>query len=241
MEGLILIEQDEHRQLSLQQTQRGRLVVFDFDGTSISANSPVKLVKYLTMKGMLGPTYVARIIAWAVAYALHIPQNEAWVRGLVFSAFEGWKKEKADAFLRDFYDEEIEPLFRPVADQMMMAHMAKGDTVVVISATFEPIILRAMEKHAFKNQVSVCMVVDQKGCYTRQVDGTPVEGEEKVRCVERFGNQMFGEGNWDLVCAYADHYSDIPLLEMAQHPIAVSPGPALAREAKKRGWEILDW
>lgn len=220
---------------------RGRLVVFDFDGTSIAGSSPVTLVKYLTRKRMLGPTYIARIIAWGFAYAWHIPQNEAWVRGLVFSAFEGKPKEQVDAFLREFYDKEIEPLYRPIADKTMRQHIDKGDTVVVISATFEPIVLRAMEKHAFEHQVSVCMAVDEKGCYTRQVIGAPVEGEEKVRCVERFGNQMFGEGNWELAYAYADHYSDIPLLEMAKHAIAVSPGPVLAREAKRRGWEIVEW
>ena len=163
------------------------------------------------------------------------------MRGLVFSAFEGMPKEKADQVLRDFYDEKIERIWRPIAEQTMRKHMDAGDTVVVISATFEPIILRAMENHVFENQLSVKMRVDDNGCYTRNVLGVPVEGEEKVRCVERFGNQMFGEGNWELAYAYADHYSDIPLLEIAQHPYAVSPGPALAREAKKRGWDILDW
>ena len=54
-------------------------------------------------------------------------------------------------------------------------------------------------------------------------------------------NELFGEGNWDLTYAYADHYSDIPLLEFSQHPIAVSPGPALERYAKKRNWHIVEW
>ena len=220
---------------------RGRLVVFDFDGTSISGNSPVALVKHLAAKQMLGPTYLLRIAAWGVAYAWHLPQNEEWVRGLVFSAFEGMPKEKVDAFLSDFYDEQIEPLYRPQADEAMRRHAEQGDTVMVVSATFEPIILRAMEKHAFSNQVSVRMEVDGNGCYTRRVLGKAVEGEEKVRRVKSFADAMFGEGNWDLVCAYADHYSDIPLLETAQHPVAVSPGPALARHAKRRKWDIVDW
>ena len=220
---------------------RGRLVVFDFDGTSIEGNSPVILVRYLALKGMLGPTYVLRILAWAVAYAWHLPQNEAWVRGLVFSAFEGKPKEEVDAFLRDFYDKEIERIFRPKAEKVMREHIASGDTVVIVSATFEPIVLRAMEKHSFEYAVAVRMMVDENGCYTRTVDGTPIEGEEKVRRVRKFGDEMFGPENWDLVRAYADHYSDIPLLEMAQEPIAVSPSPALSREAKKRGWKIENW
>lgn len=221
--------------------EKGRVVVFDFDGTSISGNSPVALVKYLSARKMLRPTILLRLAAWGIAYAWHLPQSEEWARGLVFSAFEGKPKEKVDAFLHEFYDEQIETLYRPQADEAMRRHAEQGDTVVVISATFEPIILRAMEKHAFSRQISVRMMVDENGCYTRKVQGRAVEGEEKVRRVKKFGNELFGEGNWDLTYAYADHYSDIPLLEFSQHPIAVSPGPALERYAKKRNWHIVEW
>lgn len=221
--------------------ERGRVVVFDFDGTCIDGNSPVILVKHLTAKGMLSPRFVLGLIGWGIAYAWHLPQDEANARSMVFSAFEGQPVAKVDAFLRKFYDEKIERIFRPIAEKTMREHIAAGDTVVVVSATFEPIIKRAMEKHAFENQVSVKMIVDENGCYTRKVDGIPVEGVEKIERVKRFANARFGEGNWDLVCAYADHYSDIPLMEYAQKCFAVSPGPALRREAKKRGWDILDW
>lgn len=220
---------------------RGQLAVFDFDGTSISGNSPVMLVKYLAKKGMLGPTFLFRIAMWGIAYAWHLPQNEEWARGLVFSAFEGMPKEKADAFLSEFYDKEVEPLYRARADEMMRYHADLGHTVVIVSASFEPIILRAMEKHAFSRQVSVQMEVDANGCYTRRVVGKAVEGEEKVRRVETLGDSLFGAGNWDVAYAYADHYSDIPLLEKAQHPVAVCPGPALAKHAKKQNWEIVEW
>ena len=221
--------------------QRGQLVVFDFDGTSIAGNSPVTLVKYLAKRKMLGPSYLLRIAAWGIAYAWHLPQNEEWARGLVFSAFEGMEQKKVDSFLHTFYDEKIEPLYREQADATMQQHIDQGDTVVVVSATFEPIILRAMEKHAFSHQISVRMKVDENGRYTRQVLGRAVEGEEKVRRVQKFGNDLFGEGNWDITCAYADHYSDIPLLEAAQHPVAVSPGPALEKHAKRCGWDIVTW
>jgi HAD superfamily hydrolase (TIGR01490 family) len=38
---------------------------------------------------------------------------------------------------------------------------------------------------------------------------------------------------------YSDSYTDLPLLELCGHPVAVNPDRFLAREAKKRGWEIL--
>ena len=66
-----------------------RLAAFDFDGTSLDGNSPVMLVKHLAKLRMLNPTVLLRIGLWAAAYKLRLPQNEAWVRGLVFRAFAG--------------------------------------------------------------------------------------------------------------------------------------------------------
>ncbi|MFR1641075.1 MAG: HAD-IB family hydrolase, partial [Eggerthellaceae bacterium] len=68
---------------------RVRLAVFDFDGTSIAGNSPVLLVQHLMRRKMLKKRVIFRILLWAAAYKLRLPQNESWVRGLVFTAFEG--------------------------------------------------------------------------------------------------------------------------------------------------------
>ena len=215
---------------------KARLAVFDFDGTSIAGNSPVLLVSHLLSRKMLKKRVVFRILLWAAAYKLRLPQNEAAVRGLVFTAFEGKPAAEVDAFLAEFYDERIAPLFRPEADAAMRAHAEAGDTVVVISATFEPIILRAMEHHPFDNQISTRMSVATDGTYTRAVEGLPVEGEEKLAAVRRFG-----PGNWELAYAYGDHHSDRAVLSAAEHPRAVSPDRPLARTAREKGWEILDW
>ena len=134
-----------------------RLAVFDFDGTSIEGNSPVLLVQHLMERGMLRKRVIFRILLWAAAYKLRLPQNESKVRSLVFTAFEGRSADEVDRFLADFYDERIALLFRPEADAAMRAHAAAGDTVVVISATFEPIILPVSYTHldVYKRQDEV--------------------------------------------------------------------------------------
>ena len=82
---------------------------------------------------------------------------------------------------------------------------------------------------------------DENGCYTREVDGLPVEGEEKVHAIRRFADATFGEGNWHITDSYGDHHSDIPMLEMADSPHAVTPDNPLERHAKSVGWPILNW
>ncbi len=39
-------------------------------------------------------------------------------------------------------------------------------------------------------------------------------------------------------CCYADHHSDVPLLEMFGYPVCVNPSGELRRIAQNRGWQI---
>ena len=133
---------------------KARLAVFDFDGTSIAGNSPVLLVSHLLSRKMLKKRVVFRILLWAAAYKLRLPQNEAAVRGLVFTAFEGKPAAEVDAFLAEFYDERIAPLFRPEADAAMSARaecvmLNKGPHIVKAVAALTDILFR-MKQHQYK-------------------------------------------------------------------------------------------
>lgn len=218
-----------------------RLAVFDFDGTSLRGDSPVLLVRYLFRHNLLDFRTLSKIILWALAYKFRLPQNESWVRGLVFSAFEGWPKEKVDEFLANFYDEKVAPRFREEADRTMRLHADAGDVVIVVSATFEPILIQAQKQHPFDYQVSTKMRVLDNDTYSREVDGACVEGDEKLIALTDFANKTFGEGNWVITSAYGDHHSDRAILSAAEQAYAVDPDRPLKRTARKMGWPILHW
>ena len=218
-----------------------KLAVYDFDGTCISGNSPVMLVRYLILRRRLDPWAATRIALWAVAYKLRLPQNESWVRWLVFKAFEGISQEEVDSYLANFYEDVVAKRYRPEADESMRQVADLGCLVVVVSASWQAIIDQAAKSHPFDVGISTRMLVDCEGNYTRFVDGLPVEGEEKVRVVRRFADERFGRGNWVVEYAFGDHHSDVPLLKMAKHPCAVTPDNPLGRLARRMNWEVLDW
>lgn len=218
-----------------------RVAVFDFDGTSIEGSSPSWLVNRLIFTHKISPLTSLKIGFWGIAYKWHLPQSEAWVRGQVFKAFEGKPKAEVDRYLMDFYDEWIAKRFRPEADRTMQERADEGCEVVVVSATFEPIVLRAMEMHPFTHQISTRMKVAEDGTYTREVEGRCIEGEEKIVALKHWCDGRFGEDGWEIAYAYGDHHSDEPLLAAAKHPFAVSPNSGMEKIAKTRNWPILDW
>ena len=224
-----------------QRADKVQVAIFDFDDTSIEGSSPSWLVSRLIFEHKISPLTSAKIALWGVAYKWRLPQNESWVRGQVFRAFEGKPKEEVDAYLVNLYDNYIEKRFRPQADAAMRRCAEEGCEVIVASASFEPIVVRAMERHPFQHQISTRMRVAPDGTYTRQVEGKPIEGDEKMAAIKHWCDGHYGEGNWEIAYAYSDHHSDAPLLAAAEHPFAVTPNTAMKKIAKRNGWPILDW
>ena len=218
-----------------------RVAVYDFDNTSLDCSSTVRLVFYLLRSSYLSLGTSLKIGFWGIAYKLRLPQNESWVRGQVFKAFEGRPKARVDQFLSKYYDEVLEKHFRPAAHASMHKYMADGVDVLMVSASFEPLVLRAMQRHGFTGQVSTRMKVAPDGTYTREVDGLPVEGAEKIEAIKRWCNEQYGEGQWKIVAAFGDHHSDEAMLACAEQSFAVNPNSLLEKIAKERGWTILDW
>jgi HAD superfamily hydrolase (TIGR01490 family) len=78
-------------------------------------------------------------------------------------------------------------------------------------------------------------VVD--GVFTGRPTGLFIYGAEKAAAIEELARR---EGI-DLAASYAysDSASDLPMLRLVGHPVAVNPDSELARAAREHGWEIL--
>jgi phosphoserine phosphatase len=111
----------------------------------------------------------------------------------------------------------------------LKSHAAQGAQVYIASSVIEPII------EPFARRIGA------------QTIGTPVEyvnGNVRVagelvaqeRKIEQVLSRL-GVARVDF--AYGDTVQDVPLLEHADHPVAVYPDAALKAIAIARGWEIL--
>ena len=111
---------------------------------------------------------------------------------------------------------------------------------ILASASFKPMTDAVVEELGFEGQVSTVME-ERNGVYTSRVVGEPVQGMEKLRQLQGYCDGRFGVGNWVLERAYSDHYSDIPMLQAAQHAVVTDPDGVLKKVARVHGWEVVDW
>lgn len=138
--------------------------------------------------------------------------------------------------LRDeFVVEKIHPFITNAARELVEYHRARGDTLVVITATSDfvtrPIADLFGIEHLIATEVEL---VD--GAFTGRIVGVPCFREGKVTKLREWMARTGGdlEGSW----FYSDSRNDLPLLEQVDHPVAVNPDAVLEQEARRRNWPI---
>jgi HAD superfamily hydrolase (TIGR01490 family) len=217
-----------------------RVVAFDFDGTLLEGHSPVRMIRRLVRRGVIPYGTAFKALWWGVRYKLRIPVEQEEVREYIFQSFSHFPAAEADALMADFYREDLRHRLRPRALEAIGKHQAAGEVVVLVSASFAPI-LREVSRDvgAYRFICTQMEVVD--GYYTGNVTGQPPEGEQKAIQLSSWADGEFAAGGWVLARSYGDHRSDEPLLRTAGEAVAVNPDIGLERVAKREGWHIVDW
>jgi len=75
------------------------------------------------------------------------------------------------------------------------------------------------------------------GRFTGRLDGPFIYGPGKAQAIEKLASDRGYD--LDLSYAYSDSISDLPMMEVVGHPVAVNPDSELAAVAHDRGWPIV--
>lgn len=112
----------------------------------------------------------------------------------------------------------------------LMKHREEGASIYIASSYFEP----------FLEQFAGRIGAQAIGTPVELVDGELRMTSEKMVADEQKLEQVLSRLGVDRVdVAYGDTVLDVPLLEHADHPVAVYPEAKLKVIAQQRGWEII--
>lgn len=135
-----------------------------------------------------------------------------------------------------FIQDIIKPLLLESAQQLVDKHRAKGDTLLVITATNRFVTEPIVQLYGITNLLATTPeLVDGK--YTGGFIDIPCFQDGKVKLLEAWlkNSTETLEGSW----FYSDSHNDLPLLKLVDHPVAVDPDEKLARFAKEADWPII--
>ena len=163
--------------------------------------------------------------------------QDEWLEGLA-RCFAGVGEAEFQAAALRAVDAELWPKRRNDVIAALRVHLASGEPLVIASGSLEPLV------KAFARRLSEATgrpvqalgtpleLADRR--LTGRIVGSVSTGEEKARRV----HELLGSER--LAVAYGDTGADVPLLLLADAPVAVYPDETLRRTATELGWAVLD-
>jgi HAD superfamily hydrolase (TIGR01490 family) len=153
-----------------------------------------------------------------------------------FRRYEGASVEGVDRLIQEHVGEFMLQKASAAAIRRIREHRAAGHRTILITAAAEPFV-RPLEP-LFDIVIGAELEV-RDGRYTGFMSAPPLVGEARAAWLKRHAVQ---EGvDLKHSYAYADSYSDLPLLRAVGNPVAVTPDSQLYRFAKRRRWPIEEW
>jgi HAD superfamily hydrolase (TIGR01490 family) len=215
------------------------LALFDLDNTLLACDSDYEWGQFLVDRGVLErAAYEAQNAAFYEQYkagTLDIHEFLAFaLRPLAEHALADLERWHAE-----FMAARIRPAMTPAARALVRGHLEAGDLCAIVTATNSFVTAPIAREFGIPHLVAT-EPERIAGRFTGRVAGTPCFREGKIVRVEGWlaaqGRQLrdFPQSRF-----YSDSRNDLPLLERVTHPVAVDPDPALAAEARRRGWPVI--
>lgn len=215
-----------------------KVAVFDLDGTITRADTLRLFLRARRRRLPARPWALARLpAAWWRA------RRDVAARGAVKAALldflvGGRPKSVLEREAESFAAAVLAHQVKPAARAAIERHRSAGHVLLLASASpalwVEPI-GRALGFDA----VIATRLLWRDGRFAGRLDGPNLLNAAKREAVLSWLARAAGGAA--PVAAYTDHHHDLPLLLLAEHPVAVDPTPALAAEARARGIPIAHW
>jgi HAD superfamily hydrolase (TIGR01490 family) len=212
---------------------------FDLDRTLIRGSSVFVLGVVAWRRGLVPTSDLVDDAVNAILFRFGGSSDEktAAVRDRILSAIRS--RSVDDLF--DLGDEIIPRLIDSVrreSQALIDLHHEAGRDTYIVSASPVEIVDRLAKQVGMTGGIgTVAEIVD--GSYTGDLAEPFCYGEGKAVAISK----LAGERGYDLaLCyAYSDSVSDLPMLELVGHPVAVNPDRALESIAYDRGWPIVEF
>ena len=209
---------------------------FDLDKTVISKSSSLALTRPMYRAGLVSRSALLKGAYAQLVYLLLGADEKKMdkVKDSMLALTRGWEREQVEEIVREALAQLIDPYIYLEALDLMELHRALGRTVFIVSSSAEEIV-RPLAERLGKVDVIATRAMIEDGKYTGELEFY-CYGANKATAIKEVAEQQ----GIDLAgsYAYSDSATDLPMLEVVGHPVAVNPDRDLRREAEKRGWQV---
>lgn len=212
---------------------------FDLDRTLISGASIFPFAVEAWRAGLVRNTDIARWAMSAVAFMVMGDHGDGErpdrTRSEFLARVAGVSVEQLEQVAREMLPDLVRRV-RPESKRLVKMHHEAGRETWIVSASPQGIVEPLADALGMTGAIGTRGKVVE-GHLTAELDGPFVYGVGKAEAVSSLANSR----GYDLArCyAYSDSVSDLPMLELVGHPVAVNPDGSLEDTAYERGWPIV--
>jgi HAD superfamily hydrolase (TIGR01490 family) len=211
---------------------------FDLDKTVIAKASIMAFARDFRRQGLLTRRSLAKGL-WLQLFYVQLGAGSkklTRMRQSVLALTRGWDQTQVRQVVGEKLAEAIDPITFAQARDLIHEHRQAGRMVYLVSAAPEEIVEPVAHHLGAHGSIASVARVGPDGRYTGDLERYAY-GPEKAVLI----HHLAGRDGVDLAAsfAYSDSATDLPMLEVVGHPVAVNPDRPLRRIAELRGWEIL--
>lgn len=210
---------------------------FDLDRTLISGASAFPIGVEAWRQGLAGNKDIANWAVSALGFLLLGDRGEASddARTAFLSQIEGTSADAMDTLGTSVLPKLVARV-RPESKKLLKMHRESGRDTWIVSASPTVIVEPLARALGMTGGLGTSGKVVQ-GHYTGELDGPFMYGVGKAEAIEKLAS----ERGYDLerCYAYSDSLSDLPMMELVGHPVAVNPDGPLDDVSHERGWPVV--
>ena len=218
---------------------RSAAAFFDLDRTLIAGSSAF-VFGHAAWRADMMPTRDLLADGWkAITFRFTGASDDKAnaVRDRILEAIRGTHKTDLLALGDDIIPRLLDDV-RKESQGFIDLHEAAGRDTYMVTASPIEIVQRLSDEMGLTGAIAtVAETVD--GVYTGALSEPFCYGPAKAGAIRRVAER---EGYDLALCyAYSDSASDLPMLEVVGHPVAVNPDSGLEAVARGRGWPIVEF
>lgn len=215
------------------------LVMFDLDETLVEGDCSSRWVHYMVAQGLVaGEVILAEEASLMADYYNGGLDMQAYM-DMLLRPLIGMPETELTARVAAYVADYIRPHIRDAARAQVNEVIQRGDRPLIISASAEFLIRPIARELGIEEVLGVQVETDAQGCITGAVAGVMTYQQGKVIRLNDWLQQQ--QENLIGSAFYTDSHNDLPLLEVVEFPVAVTPDAQLNQLAQARGWPVLNW
>lgn len=212
-----------------------RLAIIDLDGTLLKGmNAERVFYLHLLVRGHVGVLRMAGFLLTLVGDALRlgirkaVATNARFLRGKTPQDVQHWARDFGHVFLRKAVPDDLR--------DKILSLKQEGCRIVLLSGSLQVLVDQLRDRLEAEILIGTDLEVAEGKLSGRKTGIFPY-GRQKV---EALFQRIDPEGiDWANSWALADRKSDLPILELVGHPVAVHADRKVRKLAGERGWEIV--